>query len=320
MRGQAILAAALIACLGSQAIAFDLQGHRGARGLRPENTIPAFAEALSLGVTTLETDLAVTKDNVLVLSHDPLLNPEITRDASGRWLTDHRAVIRTLTLAELKAFDVGRINPKSPYAARFPRQLAIDHTPVPTLSELIALAARSDPGVRFNIETKISPDHPEEAPDPETFARLVVEEVRKAKLEARATIQSFDWRTLVAVRRLAPEIKTSCLTVETDAENTVRSANGRPSPWLAGLDPANFQGSVPRLVQAAGCQTWSPFWKDIAQHEVAEAKAIGLSVVPWTVNSADDIRAVIALKVDGLITDYPDVARQVLSDAPVQAP
>lgn len=293
--------------------AFDLQGHRGARGLLPENTLPAFARALEIGVTTLEADLSVTRDDVVVLSHDPLLNPAIIRSSDGKWLQDHSIAIRSLSLAELKIYDAGRIDPASPYAKKFPQQVPIDGTPIPTLRELIELVKRKDSVVRFNIETKISPDRPGDTPDPETFARLVVEEVQRAGIASLTTIQSFDWRTLIAAKRLAPEIQTVCLTMDTDEASTIRAVEAKSSPWLAGLDPADYGGSIPKVVKAVGCETWSPLFSNLNPAVMREARDAGLSVVPWTVNTPEDMVTVISLGVEGLITDYPDVARTLLS-------
>ena len=166
--------------------AFDLQGHRGARGLAPENTLAAFAMALEIGVTTLETDLAVTSDGVLVLSHDPVLNPHIVRGADGSWLSVPGPAINALTLAQLKRFDVGRIDPSSRYARQFPGQKPADGERIPALAELFELVRRAGKGVRFNIETKVSPDKPAQSPDPDTFARLVVEAIRAAGPRATA--------------------------------------------------------------------------------------------------------------------------------------
>lgn len=300
--------------------AFDLQGHRGARGLAPENTLAAFANALEIGVTTLETDLAVTKDGVLVLSHDPVLNPDIVRGADGSWLAAPGPAINTLTLAEIKRFDVGRINPSSKYARQFPAQKPMDGERIPTFAELIALANTSGKTPRFNIETKSSPDKPAESPDPEAFAHMVVEVVRAAGLTQRVTIQSFDWRTLLAAKRLAPEIETVCLTYQKTLQDIVDGGSRRPSPWLAGLDPADHGGSVPRLAVAAGCGTWSPFFRELGEATVAEAHALGLKVVPWTVNDKDDLARAIDMKVDGLISDYPDRARQVMAEKGLPLP
>ena len=301
------------------AAAFDLQGHRGARGLAPENTLAGFARALEIGVTTLETDLAVTKDGVLVLSHDPVFNPDVARSADGTWLIPPVPPINSLTLAELKVYDVGRIKPGSKYAQQFSDQRPVDGSRVPTLAELFDLVKSSGKMPRFNIETKLSPDKPHEAPDPDTFARVVIQAVRAAGLSGRTTIQSFDWRTLIAARRLAPEIETVCLTAASTLRDRTVDGERRPSAWLAGFDPATF-GSVPALAKAAGCGTWSPRFVELTADLVSDAHALGLKVVPWTINAPADIARVIDMKVDGLITDYPDRARDVLAAKGIALP
>lgn len=310
----------MIAIASVSAAAFDLQGHRGARGLAPENTLAGFARALDIGVTTLETDLAVTKDGDLVLSHDPVFNPDMVRGADGAWLHPPIPPISSLTLAELKRYDVGRIKPGSKYAQQFPDQQSVDGSRIPTLAELFDLAKSSGKTPRFNIETKLSPAKPDEAPDPETFARVVVEAVRAAGLSGRATIQSFDWRTLLAARKLAPEIETVCLTSASTLKDDMAHGERRPSPWLAGLDPVAYAGSIPRLVKAAGCGVWSPRFVELTGDLVAEAQTLGLKVVPWTINTPADMARIIDMKVDGLITDYPDRARDVLAAKGIALP
>jgi glycerophosphoryl diester phosphodiesterase len=294
------------------AAAFDVQGHRGTRGLAPENTLAAFARALDLGVTTLETDLAVTKDGVLVISHDPFLNPDVVRGPDGSWLAAKGPAIYTLTLAELKRYDIGRLNPASDYAKQFPLQRPADGQRFPTLAEVFALGAANQ--VRFNIETKITPTGGGETPDPATFARLTVAAIREARLSQRVTVQSFDWRTLIEVKKLAPDIATACLTIETPSNDTVQRQATAPSPWHAGLDLATNGGSVPRLVKAAGCGTWSMFWRNLTPDAAAEAQALGLKVLPWTVNDPADMARLIDWRVDGIITDYPDRLRKALAD------
>ena len=275
-------------------------------GLAPENTLAGFARALEIGVTTLETDLAVTKDGVIVLSHDPVFNPDVVRGADGAWLAPPIPPINSLTLAELKRYDVGRIKPGSKYAQQFPEQQPVDGARVPTLAELFDLAKSSGKTPRFNIETKLSPDKPDEAPAPETFARLVVEAVRAAGLSSRTTIQSFDWRTLIAARKLAPEIETVCLTAASTLKDKTVDGERRPSPWLAGLRSGGLCGlQYRRLVKAAGCGTWSPRFVELTADLVADAHALGLKVVPWTINTPADMARIIDMKVDGLITDYP---------------
>ena len=316
---QAIFATSLLA-LTLPAGAFDLQGHRGTRGLAPENTLAAFSLALSIGVTTLETDLAVTRDGVLVISHDPYLNPDLVRDAEGRWLTTKGPVIHALTLAELQHYDIGRINPDSRYAKQFPEQRAEDDQRFPTLAQVFELVkARSRPA-RLNIETKITPDNVGATVDSATFTRLTVDAIRGAQLVGEVTIQSFDWRTLVEAKKLAPEIETVCLTIETENNDTVQRRSGRASPWHAGLDLNAYDGSLPRLVKAAGCSTWSPFWRNVTVAEITESHALRLRVLPWTVNDPSDMARLIDMNVDGLITDYPDRARKVMADKGIALP
>ena len=266
--------------------------------------------AQDLGVTTLETDLAVTRDGAVVISHDPVLNPALTRGPDGQWLTAAGPAIRTLTLEELKRYDIGRVNPASKYAQQFPEQKPADGQRFPTLAEFFAQAA---PEVRFNIEIKTDPAKSDLTPDPAAFAALAVDGIRRAKAEARSTLQSFDWRGLIEARKLAPEIATGCLSIESNNFDTVQRGSGRPSPWLGGLDLAAHGGSVPRLAQAAGCATWSPFWRNVTAETVKEAHGLGLKVVPWTVNVPAEMERLIDLGVDGLITDYPDRGAQILS-------
>ena len=306
----ASLACAIWAASFISAAAFDLQGHRGARGLAPENTLAAFRIALDLGVTTLETDLAVTKDDVLVISHDPLLNPDLVRGPDGQWISA-RPAIHSLTLAELKRYDIGRINPASKYAQQLPEQKPADGERFPTLAEVFAAAGLD---VRFNIEIKTDPTKPEDTPDPAAFARFAVDAVRAGKATARTTLQSFDWRALIEVRRLAPEISTSCLTIESNGMDTVGRAGVRPSAWLGGFDLAAHGGSLPRLAKEAGCAIWSPFWRNVTVEAMKEAQALGLKVIPWTVNDPSEMARLIGLGIDGLITDYPDRAKAVLKE------
>ena len=238
----------VLSCIGC-AHAIDLQGHRGARGLAPENTLAGFRTALGIGVTTLETDLALTRDGVLVLSHDPRLTAALTRGPDGAWLAADGAPIAHLDLADVARYDVGRLNPAHKYATQWPEQKAFDGERIPTLASLFALAreARSPGGqlVRFNIETKLTPDSEVPTVDPATFARAVVAAVLAADMGARVSVQSFDWRTLVEMRRLAPQIATVCLTIESSGMNTVRVADN------AGLTLARrSQGGRPRRLAA----------------------------------------------------------------------
>src|SRR5690349_16002759 len=201
--------------MAAPATTIDVQGHRGCRGLLPENTLPAFRRAMELGVDTLELDCGITKDGIVVVHHDRRLNPDLARGPDGKWVSAPAPTLYSLTYAELQRYDVGRIRPGSEYAKRFPHQQPIDGTRIPRLADLFAMAAKTK--VRFNIETKLLPTHPDETVGPEAFARALIAEFRKAGVERRATIQSFDYRTLKIVEREAPEIETVYLTEAGDS-------------------------------------------------------------------------------------------------------
>jgi glycerophosphoryl diester phosphodiesterase len=299
----------MLLALASPAAAFDLQGHRGARGLAPENTLPAFARALSIGVTTLELDVGVTRDGVVVVSHERTLNPDLTRDAQGHWLDARGPAIHDLTYAELERYDVGRAKPGTRHARRFAQQEAADGAHIPRLADVFALAERAgNRSVRFNIETKLDPMRPTETLAPEPFARALIAEIRKAKLTGRATVQSFDWRTLAVVQREAPEIGTVYLSAQQNWLDNIGAGSAVGSPWTAGLRYAQY-GSVPRMVQAAGGRVWSPYHGDLSAALLAEAHRLGLQVIVWTVDDPARIAALMDLGVDGIISDYPERVR-----------
>jgi glycerophosphoryl diester phosphodiesterase len=274
-----VRALALALLFPLMAYAIDVQGHRGARGLLPENTLPAFARALELGVTTLELDTGVTRDAVVVVHHDRRLNPDTARGPDGRWIDAPGPTLHSLSYDELQRYDVGRLRPGSAYAQRFPHQQAVDGVRIPALKDLFSLTEKNK-AIRFNIETKISPEAPRETLAPGPFARALVAEIRKAGVAARTTIQSFDWRTLRIVEHEAPEIATVYLTEGRD--------------------------STPERVARAGGKIWSPDFSDLSAEKLAAARALGLQVVVWTVNQPADIERMLQARVDGLISDYPD--------------
>src|SRR5258705_4464371 len=208
--------ALFLACfVAACATPFDLQGHRGARGLAPENTLPAFEKALAIGVTTLELDTAITRDGVVVISHDPRVNPDSARGPDGRWLDARGPAIHDLTYSELLAYDVGRLKPGNHYAKGFPEQVSVDGARIPRLADLFALVERSgNRRVRFDIETKGSPLAPGETLAVEPFTRALIAEIRKCGMASRSTVQSFDCRTLAIVQREAREMPTVYLTAQ----------------------------------------------------------------------------------------------------------
>jgi len=231
---------------------FDLQGHRGARGLMPENTLPGFATALAIGVTTLELDVAVTRDLEVVVIHNPRFEPEIARDGNGDWLSQSSPAIKSMDLKTVKSYDVGRLNPTHKYAQRYPQQQSIDGTSVPTLAQIFELINKSgNQSVGFNIETKINPEHPGLTLPPMEFVEAVLDVIRRYNMENRVTIQSFDWRALRLVQNMAADIPTSYLTAnQAWLKNLKRVASG-PSPCIAGLDSVDYNGSASHANKAA---------------------------------------------------------------------
>lgn len=304
----------------TSAHSLDLQAHRGGRGLMPENTLPAFARALTIGVTTLELDCGITRDGVVVVSHDSALNPDMTRGPDGAWLVEEGPLIWHLAYESLQRYDVGRIRPGSSYAARFPDQRAVDGARVPCLADVLDLARRArNDAVRFNVETKISPFGPGRSAGPQEFARRMIEAVRSAGMAQRVTIQSFDWRTLKVMQTEAPEIPTVYLTAQQDFMDNI-AARQRSSAWTAGMHVSEFGGSIPKMVKAAGGAVWSPHYAEVTRERVREAQLVGLKVVVWTVNAETDMRRMIEIGVDGVISDYPDRLRRVAAEAGIAVP
>lgn len=276
----------------------ELHGHRGARGLFPENTLAGFAGALAIGVDALELDVALTADDVVVVTHDPRLNPDITRTRDGAWLAAMGPAIRSLRAAELAAYDVGRIDPGSAYGMLFPDQMPRDGARIPTLAEVL----RIDRLVHVNIELKTFPWQQDAA----ALADAVMAVVDAAHAVDRVIVQSFDWRGPRHLRRTRSDVRLAWLT---------RSAIlSEARSWWDGPQPADFGGSVVRAVAAEGGPVWGPDRADLTEATLAEAHALGLRVVPWTVNQPDDMRRLVRWGVDGLITDRPDLARIVLAE------
>jgi len=296
-----------------EAWGFDIEAHRGGRALFPENTLVSFANALSMGVDTLELDIGVTRDGAIVISHERGLNPDLARGADGSYIAPPGIPFVQLRLDEVKQFDVGQIRPKSAYATQFPEQRAVPGTRIPTLKELIDLVRRSgDRHVRLNIETKIDPNHPEESPEPARFVALLLELVRAEGYEDRVMVQSFDWRTLQLVQQRAPEIPTVYLTLQAGKEPTILL--DKATVWSAGFNPSEHGKSLPRTIKAAGGAIWSPYFGDLTPELLSESHAVGLKVVVWTVNKPADMARLIAMGVDGIISDRPDLLRKAAAD------
>ena len=245
-----------------------VHGHRGARAMRPENTLPAFRYAIDAGVDALELDMAVTRDGVLVISHDPVLEPPACNGPAGG-----TAIIHTLTLAQVREWDCGKVrNPN------FPKQQTVPGTRMPTLDEVFDLAPLGN--FDFNIETKIFADKPEYAPSPQEFVRLVLQSIRKHRLEKRVILQSFDFRTLLEMKRIAPEIRTSALIL------------GKSQDFVT-------------VARSAKADIISPHFSMVTPEQVTAAHKAGIQVVPWTANTPAEWDPLIAAGSDAIISDDP---------------
>lgn len=276
-------------------------GHRGARGLFPENTLEGFAATLALGIDAIELDVALTADGVVVVTHDPALNPNLTRDANGAWLEAPTPLLRSLRAADLSAYDVGRLRPGTEYSALYPDQSPHDGACIPSLDAVLRL----DRSAQFVIELKTFPGEPERSASGAELADAVLAVADAADATSRVTVEGFDWRGPRHLRRVRPDARLAWLT----RAETVRDA----AIWWGGPLPADFGGSVPRAVAAEGGPVWAPDHNDLTEALVHEAHALGLQVVPWTVNDPADMRRLIGWGVDGLVTDRPDRAQAVVA-------
>ena len=299
---------------------FDVQGHRGARGLRPADTLSAFDHALGLGVSTLEMDAEITKDRIVVLAHDAWLNPDIHLYGDGSPIRTNSegkgALIRDLTLKELKNYDVG-----SKFVERFPRRVRMPGERIPSLEDIFIFVGEvGDEFVEFNIEIKFNPEEDNTVPLKE-FADLLVALIRKHTLEKRVSIQCFDLAGLKYLKSIAPEIRRVFLVSRINS-NTLDDRAGQASPWTAGLSWQECGENMVRFLSKADCvdvlsiQYPLLFPENPAHtgHTVQAIQAMGITLVPWTVNEKTDMERLIDMGVDGIITDYPDVLLALLRE------
>ncbi len=266
---------------------FDLQGHRGCRGLMPENTIPAMEEAVGMFVTTLEMDVVISKDGKVVLSHEPFFNHEISLQPNGKEIpaTEERNFnMYTLNYAEIAKYDVG----SKPHP-RFPSQQKMK-VAKPLLTDVFSavqtkMMTMRRPPVRYNIETKTMPEtdgkfHPE----PAVFVDKLMKVIQDAGMEDFVTIQSFDFRTLQYLNKKYPKVKTAML-IEAVDKRSLRKQ----------LDDLGFTPTI-----------YSPEQSIVNPVLIRSCHEKGIQVIPWTVNEVADMKKLKAMGVDGLISDYPD--------------
>ena len=301
---------------------FDLEAHRGGRDVRPENTLYSYAYAIELGATSIECDMQLTKDGQIVMSHNPILNSDITRDENGNYIENNKYDIRLMTVDELKKFDVGVMDPNCGeyYDLHGKTQFTYD-AKIPTLEELMQLIqSYGDKNIVLNIETKSYPD-PASAgyknnADPKKFVEVFNNIVKKYDMEDRVVLQSFDWQTLIEMKKLNPNISTSALWQKQPSwgrdSESLRRYEKKNSPWLGGLDIKDYQGNPVKAAHAIGADIISPYYTEISKQDVDEAHSLGMKVVPWTVNNEKDMNMLLDMGVDGIISDKPWLLKQVL--------
>ncbi|GGL03400.1 putative glycerophosphoryl diester phosphodiesterase precursor (GlpQ) [Sphaerisporangium melleum] len=283
----------------------EIHGHRGARGLRPENTLPGMAFTLGLGVHAIEFDVALTADRQLVLTHDLTVSAVTSADTVPATPADPAfpyvgKPIRALSLAQLRTLEVGVRNPRSATDRFAGTQVPVPGTRMPTLGAVLALVnAYGGDDVRLNVELKSDPTRPDLSGDPRELTELVVAELdRHGRLEGSA-ILSFDWRVLRAAEGL---VATRYALVE---EDTLSPA------WL-GLDHvADFGGDIAAAAASIGATTLSPDRVLIGADLMDRAAAAGLPVAVWTVNDPAEASRMIDLGVAAVVTDYPDRMREL---------
>jgi glycerophosphoryl diester phosphodiesterase len=279
----ALLTVATLTCLGQAR--FDLQGHRGCRGLLPENTIPAFLKAVELGVTTLELDVVISKDKQVVVSHEPYMNYQTCLDSMGNPITKDRQKefrLYEMTMDQIRKFDCGSVP-----ISDFPEQQKMKVTK-PLLSEVVDaveqyIRQHQLPPVNYNIEMKLTPaDTRAYNPEPPEFVELVVKIIQEKGIAQRMNIQSFDFRPLQYLHSHYPDLKTAVLI------SNIKS----------------LKKNIQELGYTPTC--YSPYFMLVSKKTVRQAHSRGMLLIPWTINKTDDMVRIKALGVDGIITDYPD--------------
>ncbi len=286
-------------------------GHRGARGVLPENSMIGFDFSLSIGVPLLEFDVVLTADDVPVITHNHRLHASSFRDTNGLFLSGEEPKVSSLTFEQIQQFDIGRLDGHSAYGQRFPDQAQLDGVRVPRLIDLLDLVAEQKYGDAYlMVELKSDPDLAHDALYRENFVGRVLQEVRAKGLSTRAVLHSFDWNLLEECQLQAPDMPSSYLTQLPENEDDV----GEDSSKAVCPDFRGRRDEIPLLVKQAGGSLWCPYYADVTAENVALAKELGLCVAVWTVNEHEEISRMIDLRVDAIVSDYPGRVQRHLSD------
>ena len=290
-----------------------IYGHRGARGLMPENSLPGFEMALKQGVDYVDLDIAMTKDGVLVVQHDLILNPDLTRDAKGTWVI-RPLIVKNMTLNQIQTYDVGKIKPNTAYAKLFRHQKSVEKTKISTLKEVIEYVKKEAGNrVGFQIEIKTDPTAPNISVSSEQIVAALDQLIREEQIVSRTKVQAFDWQSLLLLQKLNKDVITGYLT-SLEQEKSMKNPDPRiAGKWTGGFLLKNYS-SLPQMIQSLGGDWWDAQDIEINQKNLEEAHRQGLKVAAWswperTGKEVDRvlINRLIALKVDGIITDRPDL-------------
>ena len=276
-----------------------IYGHRGARGVLPENTLESFKYLFENNIRAYETDILISKDNIPVITHDFKLDPSYTKDVNGNWIEDENIKIIDLTYEEILKYDVGTLNKLSRYGRKFINQKSLDNQKIPKLSDLLKLSSDNDfNDLLINLEIKSTPIEEGLTPSPEEMVKIVIGEVGRSNLSDKIIYSSFDWRVLREIKERDPKIPRAHLT---------SGAKGKiydKSPWLD-FTPLHSEVELPKLIKALGGSAWHPNYKDVNKEIIEISRNEGLPVNVWTVNKEQDMLRMIDYGVDGIMTDYP---------------
>jgi glycerophosphoryl diester phosphodiesterase len=304
----------------------EAHGHRGARGLRPENTLPGFAHAFEIGVDAVELDVGLTADGVIIVNHDQVLSALTGCDTEPVWPEDPQfpyvgRKIRDLTLAQIKTIDAGV---RQAFSEGWPAdndplvltQLPMPGTTMPTLAEVCTLLDRYD-SRRIHLAVELKTDPSWRYDDVERFVTAVADVLESCGMSRRARVLGFDWRVLTAAQRVAPRLRRVALVEEKTLVPSHSAESCEPvSPWLAGLDPSDWVAGA----MAIGANVLSPEHTLVTPELVRDAHSLSLPVTVWTVNDTADMARFIEYGVDAIVTDYPDRLRAVMESQGLQLP
>lgn len=282
-----------------------IYGHRGARGDLPENTLDSFQYLFDHSIGAYETDILISKDFIPVITHDFKLDPSLTKDINGEWITDENIKIFDLTYEELSKYDVGALNKLSKYGRRFINQKSLLNQKIPKLTELLSLSKKSQiDNLVINLEIKSTPAQENLTPSPEKMVGLILDVVNNFELNEKIIYSSFDWRVLREIKEQSPETPRAYLTYQQQTGTKISGTIYDQSPWMDFM-PLKNAIELPRLIASLGGQAWHPYYRDISKKIVEISHEANLPINVWTVNDEDDMLKMIEYGVDGIMTDYP---------------